>query len=117
MEKKNRLYTLNLTVHPQAQTAVKRKWAQWRSSCSKFGWGDQPMVNNHFSYHSSSLTETSRATISLELPSATGCLPSSHKDSSIALAQVTPNGNGQQKRGKSCSNGEVDAKKMETTVI
>lgn len=101
----------------EAQTAVKRKWAQWRFNCGKFGWGEQPMINNHFSYHSSSLTETSRATISLELPSATGCLPLPHKDGGIVLAQVTPNGNGQQKRGKSCNNGEVDAGKMETTVI
>lgn len=108
---------LILPFHLQAQTAVKRKWAQWRSSCGIFGWGEQPMVSNHFSYHSSSLTETSRATISLELPSATGCLPSPQKNNDIALAKVTPNGNGQQKRNKSCSNGEVDARKMETTVI
>lgn len=105
------------TFHLQAQTAVKRKWAQWKSNCGKFGWGEQPTVSNHFSYHSSSLTETSRATIGLELPSATGCLPSPQKDSSIVLAKVTPNGNVQLKRAKSCSNGEVDVRKMETTVI
>lgn len=105
---------MTLVVDPQAQTALKRKWAQWKSNCGKFGWGDQPMVSNHFS---SSLTETSRATIGAELPAVLGCLSSPQEESNDVPSKVPANGNGQQKRSKSCSNGEVDTNRMEASVI
>lgn len=69
-----------------------------------------PITNNHFNYHSSSITETSRATISLEHPDA----PS--EQNSHVLFKERKNTNGQQKDSKTCSNGEVDMlNKMETT--
>lgn len=56
----------------EAQTALRRKWAQWKTAWGKTGWGVTPITNNsHFNYHTnSSITETSRATISLEHPAA-----------------------------------------------
>lgn len=67
-----------------------------------------PITNNHFNYHSSSITETSRATISLEHPDA--------EQNSHVLFKERKNTNGQQKDSKTCSNGEVDMlNKMETT--
>ncbi|KAE8293134.1 Calcitonin gene-related peptide type 1 receptor [Larimichthys crocea] len=94
----------------EAQTALKRKWAQWKSAWGKTSWGDMPITNNHFNYHSSSITETSRATISLEHPDA----PS--EQNSHVLFKERKNTNGQQKDSKTCSNGEVDMlNKMETT--
>lgn len=85
----------------EAQTALKRKWAQWKSAWGKTGWGDTPI--NNFSYHNnSSITETSRATISMEHPTA--ALSERNEDSHF-LSQVQQKANGQQ---KTCSNGEVD---------
>ncbi|XP_049437560.1 calcitonin gene-related peptide type 1 receptor [Epinephelus fuscoguttatus] len=85
----------------EAQTALKRKWAQWKSAWGKTGWGDTPI--NNFSYHNnSSITETSRATISMEHPTA--ALSEQNEDSHF-LSQVQQKANGQQ---KTCSNGEVD---------
>lgn len=53
----------------EAQTALKRKWAQWKTAWGKTGWGETPIASSHFSYHTnSSVTETSRATVSLEAP-------------------------------------------------
>ncbi|KAM9351116.1 calcitonin gene-related peptide type 1 receptor [Symphorus nematophorus] len=98
----------------EAQTALKRKWAQWKSAWGKTGWGETPITNNHFNYHSSSITETSRATISLEQPAAA---LSTHNENSHFLSKVQHNANGQQ-NSKTCSNGEVDmVNKLETTDI
>ncbi|XP_020491646.1 calcitonin gene-related peptide type 1 receptor isoform X1 [Labrus bergylta] len=89
----------------EAQTALRRKWAQWKSAWDKTGWGDTPITNNHYSYHhNSSITETSRVTMSLEQPAA---LPSAQHVNSDAVSEE------QQK-----SNGEVDMlNKLETTDI
>ncbi|XP_061829700.2 calcitonin gene-related peptide type 1 receptor-like isoform X2 [Nerophis lumbriciformis] len=56
----------------EAQTALKRKWSQWKSAWGKTGWGDTPAnSNSHFSYHNnSSITETSRVTVNAEQPDA-----------------------------------------------
>nr|XP_046253050.1 calcitonin gene-related peptide type 1 receptor [Scatophagus argus] len=94
----------------EAQTALRRKWAQWKS-----GWGDTPVTSNHFNYHSSSITETSRATISLEQPAAASF---EQKENGQFLSKVHQSSNGQQKKSTMYSNGEVDTfKKMETTNI
>ncbi|KAG8002903.1 Calcitonin receptor [Nibea albiflora] len=95
-------FIVNIFAHFQAQTALKRKWAQWKSAWGKTGWGDMPITNNHFNYHSSSITETSRATISLEHPSDAPSEQNSH-----VLFKEQKNTNGQQKDSKTCSNGEV----------
>ncbi|XP_035512026.1 calcitonin gene-related peptide type 1 receptor [Morone saxatilis] len=88
----------------EAQTALKRKWAQLKSA-----WGKTPITNNHFNYHNSSITETSRATINLEQPAAAP---------SVNSHFVQQKANGQQKNSKTCSNGEVDMiNKLETTDI
>ncbi|CAN9515850.1 unnamed protein product [Ophioblennius macclurei] len=53
----------------EAQTALQRKWAQWKSAWWKTGWGETPIASNHFNSHTnSSITETSRVAISLEPP-------------------------------------------------
>lgn len=105
------LFKLAITVDAQAQTALQRKWAQWKSS-----WGETPFTSNHFNYHSSSITETSRATVSLEPPAA--AVPSGQKENSCFLSKVQPNANGQQKKSQTCINGEVDKlNKTEPTVI
>ncbi|XP_068589054.1 calcitonin gene-related peptide type 1 receptor isoform X1 [Cebidichthys violaceus] len=95
----------------EAQTALQRKWAQWKSACGKTGWGETPTTNNHFNYHNnSSITETSRVTSCSEGPDA---VPSEPKESSHFLSQERANG-----QQKECSNGEVDMlNKMETTDI
>lgn len=72
-----------VVVDTQAQTALRRKWDQWRSGCGKFSWGEPPIINSHFNYQNSSITETSRATISLELPTA--AVPSTPKENSTSL--------------------------------
>ncbi|XP_054464853.1 calcitonin gene-related peptide type 1 receptor [Anoplopoma fimbria] len=97
----------------EAQTALRRKWAQWKSAWGKTGWGETPNSNNHFNYHNnSSITENSRATICSEEPAA---VPSEQTESSHFLSQVEQKANGQQ---TTCSNGEVDMlNKMETTDI
>ncbi|XP_073326025.1 calcitonin gene-related peptide type 1 receptor isoform X2 [Pagrus major] len=91
----------------EAQTALQRKWAQLKSAWGKTGWGDTPINNSNFNYHSSSITETSRATINLEAP-----VPSPSEQNVNFLP------NGKQKNSKTCSNGEVDVfSKLETTDI
>lgn len=108
------LFKLTIVADAQAQTVLQRKWAQWRSGCGKIGWGEPPITNSHFNYHSSSITETSRATSSLDQPAAA---PSAQKENSHFLSKVQPNANRQQK-SKTCSNGEVDMlNTLETTVI
>lgn len=90
----------------EAQTAVRRKWTQWKSAWGKTGWGVTPITNNsHFNYHTnSSITETSRATVSLEHP------PGDHHDHCNALSLVHRKSTAEQEhKGKSdCSNGDVD---------
>lgn len=111
IQKMRTLFKLAITVDAQAQTALKRKWAQWKS-----GWGGTPFTSNHFNYHSSSITETSRATISLEPPAA--AVSSGHKENSHFLSKAETNANGQQKKSQTCINGEVDMlNKMETSII
>lgn len=99
----------------EAQTALQRKWAQWKSAWGKTGWGETPIANNHFNYHTnSSITETSRATISLEQPGA----PFEQEDNSHFLSNAQQDANRQQKNSKTCTNGEVDIlNKSETTYI
>lgn len=99
----------------EAQTALQRKWAQWKSAWGKAGWGETPIANNHFNYHTnSSITETSRATISLEQPGA----PFEQEDNSHFLSNAQQDANRQQKNSKTCTNGEVDIlNKSETTYI
>ncbi|KAM6981907.1 calcitonin gene-related peptide type 1 receptor [Tautogolabrus adspersus] len=89
----------------EAQTAVRRKWAQLKCAWGKAGWGDTPITNNHYSYHhNSSITETSRVNINLEQPADS---PSTQHENSHAVSEE------QQK-----SNGEVDMlNKLETTDI
>ncbi|XP_030589798.1 calcitonin gene-related peptide type 1 receptor [Archocentrus centrarchus] len=118
-------FFLNISIHFQgllvaiifcfcnaeAQTAVRRKWFQCKAAWGKNGWGETPLTNNHFNYHNnSSITETSRATISLELPAV---VPSEKKDS---LSMAQPNANGQ--KSKASINGEMSMCNMlETTEI
>ncbi|XP_061657243.1 calcitonin gene-related peptide type 1 receptor isoform X2 [Syngnathoides biaculeatus] len=83
----------------EAQTALKRKWAQWKLAWGKTGWGETPTANNHFSYHNnSSFTETSRATVSME-QADTHCKSS---ENAHFLSGRQP------ERSVECSNGEVD---------
>ncbi|XP_036958696.1 calcitonin gene-related peptide type 1 receptor isoform X1 [Acanthopagrus latus] len=91
----------------EAQTALRRKWVQWKSAWGKTGWGNTPITNSHFNYHSSSITETSRATINLEAPVPA---PPGHGENFLS--------NGGQKNNKTCSNGDADVfSKLETTDI
>ncbi|XP_028265516.1 calcitonin gene-related peptide type 1 receptor [Parambassis ranga] len=114
----------------EAQTALKRKWSQWKSTWGKTGWGETPITNNHFNYHtSSSITETSRATINLEQPAAAttttatavaaAAAPSTvQKENSHFLSMVQQKANGQEKKSHTRTNGEVDMLNMlETTDI
>ncbi|XP_053174225.1 calcitonin gene-related peptide type 1 receptor isoform X1 [Scomber japonicus] len=99
----------------EAQTALQRKWAQWKSAWGKTGWGETPITNNHFNYHTnSSITETSRATISLEQP----CTPFEQEHNNHFMSSEQGEANGQKKNSKTCSNGEVDVlNNLETTYI
>uniref|UniRef100_UPI0037E94F0C calcitonin gene-related peptide type 1 receptor n=1 Tax=Semicossyphus pulcher TaxID=241346 RepID=UPI0037E94F0C len=89
----------------EAQTALRRKWAQWKSAWDKTGWWETP-THSHCSYHhNSSITETSRATISLEQPVAA---PSQNHEQSDFLS----------KEQQWSSNGEADMlNTLETTDI
>ncbi|KAM7410874.1 hypothetical protein PAMA_021033 [Pampus argenteus] len=99
----------------EAQTALRRKWAQWKSAWGKTGWGETPISNHHFNYHNnSSITETSRATINLEQH---GALFEQEANNHV-LSNLHQDANGQQKKSKACSNGVADMlSKMETTDI
>ncbi|XP_061528469.1 calcitonin gene-related peptide type 1 receptor isoform X1 [Phycodurus eques] len=92
----------------EAQTALKRKWAQWKSAWGKTGWGETPTANNHFSDHNnSSFTETSRATVSME--QADIRCKSGEKARFLSGRQP--------QRSVECSNGEVDVlNKLHTTM-
>uniref|UniRef100_A0A3P8S852 Calcitonin receptor n=1 Tax=Amphiprion percula TaxID=161767 RepID=A0A3P8S852_AMPPE len=90
----------------EAQTALQRKWTQWKSA-----WGETPITNNHFNYHTnSSITETSRATISLEQPPA---VLLERRENSNCLPMEQQKANGQEKKGSTCTNGEVDMLNMQ----
>ncbi|KAI9531215.1 hypothetical protein NQZ68_000710 [Dissostichus eleginoides] len=90
----------------EAQTALRRKWDQWKSAWGKTGWGDTPMIHSH--HNNSSFTETSRATINLE-----DAANSKRDENSHFLSLEQEKANGQQ---KTSSNGEVDMlNKLETT--
>ncbi|XP_055366107.1 calcitonin gene-related peptide type 1 receptor isoform X2 [Betta splendens] len=99
----------------EAQTALKRKWAQWESAWGKTGLGQTPVSNNHFNYHNnSSITESSRATISLEHP-ASPAAPPGHSENCFFPTKHCKE-NGEQNNGNVRSNGEVD-NNMEATDI
>lgn len=76
----------------EAQTAVRRKWTQWKSAWGKTGWGVTPITNNsHSNYHTnSSITETSRATLSLEHPSDHRNPPEHPHGTALSLIQRKP---------------------------
>ncbi|XP_037135459.1 calcitonin gene-related peptide type 1 receptor isoform X1 [Syngnathus acus] len=83
----------------EAQTALQRKWAQWKLAWGKTGWGETPVSNSHFSYHhNSSITETSRATVSMEQPDTHW---KSGEDAGFLSGR-------QPGRSVECTNGEVD---------
>uniref|UniRef100_A0A7N6B2W2 Calcitonin receptor n=1 Tax=Anabas testudineus TaxID=64144 RepID=A0A7N6B2W2_ANATE len=109
-------FFMNIFVHFQVKLTInlRRKWAQWKSAWGKTGWGHAPVTNNHFNYHTnSSITETSRMTISLEQPASPTSDPSEN-----LLSTVKHNVNGQQNNSSTCKNGEVTMlNKMEDTDI
>ncbi|XP_072305651.1 calcitonin gene-related peptide type 1 receptor [Eucyclogobius newberryi] len=88
----------------EAQTAVRRKWAQWKSAWGKTGWGVTRITNNsHFNYHTnSSITETSRATLSLEHP------PDDPHDPCPPLSLVHRKASSEHKSKPALSNGDGD---------
>ncbi|XP_034029186.1 calcitonin gene-related peptide type 1 receptor [Thalassophryne amazonica] len=87
----------------EAQAALQRKWAQWKVAWGKTGWGNRA-ISSHFNYHTnSSITESSRATVHLEVPSAPDHQANDH------LPVVQQKVNGQQTKRKSCSNSNSDA--------
>ncbi|XP_068453650.1 calcitonin gene-related peptide type 1 receptor-like [Clinocottus analis] len=91
----------------EAQTALKRKWAQ--SAWVKTSWGETPITSYH---HNSSITETSRVTVCSEEP-VSGHFVSN--EGRHFLPEVQQRANGQQ---KTCSNGEADPlNKMEITNV
>ncbi|XP_037832965.1 calcitonin gene-related peptide type 1 receptor isoform X2 [Kryptolebias marmoratus] len=101
----------------EAQTALQRKWVQWKSAWGKTGWGDTPIANNHFSSQTnSSIVENSRGTANLEHPAMASALQ--QKETSPLTSVMQHKTNGQQNTGKACNNGQVDIPNMmETTDI
>ncbi|KAJ3585993.1 hypothetical protein NHX12_012395 [Muraenolepis orangiensis] len=84
----------------EAQTALRRKWAQWMMAWGKTGWGETP-INTHFhsssQYHTSStveghMGESSQATLNLE-PHTPLVFPPTEDPPPRELAQT----NGQQR--------------------
>uniref|UniRef100_A0A3P9IAT8 Calcitonin receptor n=1 Tax=Oryzias latipes TaxID=8090 RepID=A0A3P9IAT8_ORYLA len=96
----------------EAQTALQRKWVQWKSAWGKTGFGETPATNNHFNYHTnSSIAETSRATVNLE--HAAPAQLSEPQENSHALSVMQ-----QENSGEAGSRGQNDAlDKVETTGI
>ncbi|XP_063320229.1 calcitonin gene-related peptide type 1 receptor [Pelmatolapia mariae] len=93
----------------EAQTAVRRKWFQCKSAWGKTGWGETPLTNNHFNYHTnSSITETSRVTMNVEPPANA---PSEKKDSISVVPQ-----DASREKSNACTNGEI-SNMLETTQI
>jgi len=110
--------TLNeQTVDIQAQTAMKRKWVQWKSAWGKTGWGKTPVISNHFSSHTnSSIAETSRAAVSLEHPATASSFQ--QKENCHLLSTLQQKANEQEKTSKACANGKEEILNMlETTAI
>uniref|UniRef100_A0A8C5H0A3 Calcitonin gene-related peptide type 1 receptor-like n=1 Tax=Gouania willdenowi TaxID=441366 RepID=A0A8C5H0A3_GOUWI len=101
----------HIYAHFQAQTALQRKWSQWKSAWGKTG--------NHFNYRNSSITESSRATVNLEPPfsaaaataAARAAAPPQHKELSQSTSLVLRKNNGQDKSTNDYSNTQ------ETTYI
>uniref|UniRef100_A0A1A8J1F2 Calcitonin receptor n=2 Tax=Nothobranchius kuhntae TaxID=321403 RepID=A0A1A8J1F2_NOTKU len=88
----------------EAQTALRRKWLQWKSAWGKTGWGQTPTTNNHCSSHTnSSIVETSRAI-------GHGGLEHLAPTSSFQLTRTAKQHktNGQERTSKACTNGQVD---------
>lgn len=81
-KRKLRMFFLSTVVDTQAQTALRRKWDQWRSGCGKMSWGEPP--NSHFNFQNSSITETSRPMIGVEQPAA--AVPSTPEENSFSLS-------------------------------
>ncbi|XP_007578094.1 calcitonin gene-related peptide type 1 receptor-like [Poecilia formosa] len=76
----------------EAQTALRRKWVQWKIAWGKTGLGETPFVSHHFNCHTtSSIVETSRATCSAEVPAE---VPSHRQTETCHLMPV-----GQQESG------------------
>lgn len=103
---------LNFSCGFQAQTALQRKWVQWKSAWGKTGFGETPATNNHFNYHTnSSIAETSRATVNLE--HAAPAQLSEPQENSHALSVMQ-----QENSGEAGNRGQNDAlDKVETTGI
>ncbi|XP_071379404.1 calcitonin gene-related peptide type 1 receptor [Centroberyx affinis] len=98
----------------EAQTALRRKWAQLKIAWGKTGWGEtNATANSHCNYHTNSITETSRATVSLELPA-----DSNHYLSTGDQKPPHQQANGQQSNRRRSGNGETEASQsLETTDI
>lgn len=96
----------------EAQMALYRKWAQWKFAWGKTGWGDTHSSGNHFNYHTnSSITENSRATISLAPPAAAAA-SSQERENCYQLQSLQQQPANGQKNCNTCSNGEVDMLNM-----
>ncbi|KAM4737064.1 calcitonin gene-related peptide type 1 receptor-like isoform 2-T2 [Anableps anableps] len=82
----------------EAQTALRRKWAQWKIAWGKTGWGETPFVSHHFNCHTNStIEETSRASGSVEVPAKA---PSHQQTENCYLMSVgEQRANGLQKTG------------------
>uniref|UniRef100_A0A8C6UF52 Calcitonin receptor n=1 Tax=Neogobius melanostomus TaxID=47308 RepID=A0A8C6UF52_9GOBI len=104
-----------ISCQQNEKTAVRRKWAQWKSAWGKTGWGVTPITNSHSNYHTnSSITETSRATVSLEHSAG------DHHDHCNALSLVHRKSTSEpeHKSKSACSNGNVDIlNRLQTTNI
>ncbi|KAM4571474.1 calcitonin gene-related peptide type 1 receptor-like isoform 1-T1 [Fundulus diaphanus] len=77
----------------EAQTALRRKWAQWKIAWGKTGWGETPFVSHHFSCHSNStMVETSRSTGGVEGPAAASSQPLPENSHLMSVVQKKANG-------------------------
>ncbi|XP_043954713.1 calcitonin gene-related peptide type 1 receptor isoform X1 [Gambusia affinis] len=78
----------------EAQTALRRKWVQWKIAWGKTGLGETPFVSHYFNCHTtSSIVETSNATGSAEVPAEVPAMaPSQRQTENCHLMPV-----GQQK--------------------
>ncbi|XP_047226967.1 calcitonin gene-related peptide type 1 receptor isoform X3 [Girardinichthys multiradiatus] len=68
----------------EAQTALRRKWAQWQIAWGKTGWGETPYVSNHC-HTNSSIVESSHATGTVEVPTAASSHPQTTKTATSCL--------------------------------
>ncbi|KAL4623672.1 calcitonin gene-related peptide type 1 receptor-like [Arapaima gigas] len=81
----------------EVQAVLKRHWKQYRTQCS----GRLTTTDSHSNYHTNSVTEMSRASISLKF----GPLDSAPDKMPPPNAVIQANG---QSNGKRCSNGDLD---------